>query len=171
MERRITSTTGTIPAPNILAGNVTTANVTNKLHYLGSDDVATIYGPSLISAIDSPSWIYVHGVAPFLARVTGLYKNATDDYTIFLDRPFPGVTNVACSAVPAPIRFDFEVTTGTATITTGSKGAQAVAIAAGNGAENKAYQLYAQQVKLQTPVYVDASGGDVLINEESSQGE
>jgi hypothetical protein len=170
MQRRITSAAGTIPANTALAGTVTSFTDTTKLHYTGSDDVASKYSPGKISSVDSPSWIYVYNGgagAPYIARVIGLFKNAPADYTIYLDRAFAGCTGSSCAYLPGPITFSYQVDGGGAAhVCSGDKGSVLTIINTGEGDNSGPYQRYVGRNKLKTPVYIVAEGTDVLIDEE-----
>jgi len=170
MERRIIDEKSTIPKPSILAGVVTSTNNASKLRYTGSNDVADIYGQSKISAVDSPSWIWVNAdVAPYLAQVTGLWKVDDEDYTIYLDRDFGTVTNAECHYVTGAIKYGYLVD-GDADIQvcSGDKGSELITVLQSESDGEKApYQLYVQRTKLHPPLYVDATNSNVLVNEET----
>lgn len=170
MERRITDEKSTIPKPSALVGTVTRNAVLNTLNYTGSNDVEDIYKKGKISAVDSPSWIWVDAeVSPFLARVIGMFKNADEDYTIFLDRDFGSVTDATCYYVKGAIKYGYYVDgDGDASVCTGDKGSELVTVQASTSdGERTPYQLYVQRTKLHAPLYVDARGTDVLVNEET----
>jgi len=170
MERRITNTQGTIPANTVLAGTVSTANVTDKFIYTGSDDVAALYTLGNSFHGDSNAWIFVANggaaIAPYIARVIGIFKNGDANYTLYLDRAFPGVSGATCSYVKAPEWFGFQNDGGAdGSVCSGDKNSSLVTIHDGEGDQNKPFQLYVQRTKMNMPLFVDATGTDFLINE------
>jgi hypothetical protein len=84
-ERRITNTVGTIPNYTALIGTVTSQTDTTVLIYAGSDDIDTVIFKGGVG-LDSSYWIYVPAGTPKIAKIIGLYKIGTGNWSIQLDR-------------------------------------------------------------------------------------
>lgn len=163
MERRITGAKGTIPNNTALAGTVTTnAQDDTVLEYSGSDDVAGLYRVGALGP-DSTLWIFVDGVSPYIAKVTGIYKLAAQSYTLQLDRSFAGASADACAIVKSAIGYSY-VNDGTANATVNG-----ITVKPGDGNTYAPYDKYSNRSKLHAVSYVDASaaGADIFINEET----
>lgn len=170
MLRRITNTQGTISNNTTLLGKVTTDTANTKvLIYSGSNDVAAVFKQARVSYVDSRYWIYVVGVNPFLARVIGMYKNADQNYSITLDKPFPGAAGASCAYILAPAAYSFSVDGGgTANVLNGDakSGDALVPVNNGETVSEVRFIISGERKKLYPPVYIDATGTDVLISDE-----
>lgn len=158
-ERRITGTVGTIPNYTALAGTVTSNTDTTVLSYSGSDDIATIMPDGMLGS-NSTMWIYVPAGTPKIAKVLGKFKNADNDWSIFLDTGISGASASACSYVPAAITYSY-YNDGAGNVTI-----DGVIIKPGESNNLAPYETYSNRAKFQDPCYVDATAGDLLINEE-----
>ena len=162
-ERRITSTVGTIPNFTALSGTVTSNTDTAVLRYLGSNDIATIM-PDGVLGSNSTMWVYVPAGSPKIAKVLGKYKNATNDWSLFLDVGMTGASASPANYVEAPIAFSF-LNDGGANGSIGD-GATQVTIEDGEGGTYSPYEKYSNRAKFQPVRYVDASSTSFLIQEE-----
>jgi len=158
--RRITSTVGTVPNYTALVGTVTSNTDTTVLSYAGSNDIADIFQGGKLGE-NSTMWIYVPAGTPKISKVVGVYKNATNDWSIFLETGMTGASASACAYINAAITYSF-TNDGGASITV-----DGVTLEDGEGDAKIPYAQYSNRPKFHKPVYVDASGSSVLISEET----
>lgn len=157
--RRIENGVGTIPDHTALLGTATSNTDTTVLTYEGSNDIADIYRSGSLGE-NSTKWIYVPSGTPKIAKVVGIYQNADENWSIFLDTGIAGASGSVCNWLPALITYGYS-NDGDTTITIDD-----VDVFAGDYNNFPPYQTYSNRVKFHNPVYVDATGGNLLITEE-----
>lgn len=157
--RRITDTVGTIPNYTALVGTVTSNTDATVLTYEGSNDIANVYTEGKLGE-NSTMCIYVPDATPKIGKVIGIYKNGDQDWSIFLESSMTGASSDTCAWVPASITYGY-TNDGGASITV-----DGVEIMDGEYNNFPAYDKYSNRSKFHNPVYVDATGGNVLITEE-----
>ena len=102
--RRITNTSGTIPASDTLVGRVKTdsTDATYKtLRYTGTVNISTLF-PNANIGTGGYYWIYIPSDS-ILARVMSVTQVATDTFKIVVDRTVAGLNNKAAKTVKSKL--------------------------------------------------------------------
>lgn len=155
--RRITNTTGTIPAGTALAGTVTTDAVTTVLIYSGSEDILALVNEG-INGQQGFCYIYVPTGTPKLSKILGVYDNGST-VSITLETAIPSLSSAACQFVKANL-------SGYSWLNDGASNGTVDGIAIEDGEHNNVAPTKENSMgQCQLPVYVDATGTDFLITQ------
>jgi hypothetical protein len=163
LERRITSTTDTIPASEALSGLVSSNTDTTCLTYVGTVDLLTVYKSPLFA---KSLWLYVVAGTPNIARVTGISQVdfSAPNYT-FLIQLNVGMTGASSSVVRvviADLLAYSAVNTGGAAATFNG-----VSMAVGQDVTQSQLSPSGSRVIFQEAAVVDASSTSVFVIENS----
>jgi hypothetical protein len=156
--RRITNTTGTIPDSIALAGTVTTDTVTTVLIYTGSDDILALVNDGN-SNYPGFTYIVVPSATPKIVRILGVYLNDNDTVSITVETAMAGLSDAPCDFVYGDLTGLSYLNDGGTDITV-----DGISIPDGQGISLPPFQ-FTSMGELRKPLYVVATGSDVLITE------